>query len=1274
MTARMPTNRAAAANPSTHHQPAAPPGRCLGREAELVRVVERFEQACAGEPSLVLVTGAGGAGKTTFLADVGRRLRDLGALVLDARCRPSSPSLRPLLELVRAAAEQLRLESDAALVGLSPILDALAGQVAGRGDQDLGSRRVEFFDEIARLLAQLAEARPLALLVQDLESADATTRELVHYLARVLTSRPELVRTRFRGLLVVSAPAAAALVEAGGTEGIALETIELSGLDQAGVRAYLSSEAVVRQVLRVTGGVPGALDAMLAHLGEGATAPSRLDAVRLDPAELVLLRTLAAYGRPLGPETLRLLTGLPQERLARSIGSLVDRQLLEKSIVDGELRLGFVRSGDQALVYNRMSDDERRGLHAAIGAHLESKGEMELEPCAEHLLRGGGGARAVRAALAAGQRLEAALCFERAAELYARALEAASEMPAIRQQLLDRLCTICELTGQLDRALAHASELARAREQDPEAALRVAHLHLIHGDYAAARQELQSLQDALRDGRIDGDRRLSARILAEVADAQHLAGETEAAQASAAKGLLLCCATEGEPAGAQTRLALQNTLAKIHLERDEHEAARSLWESNLELARAAGLPSEEVRALIQLGLALMRAGRHPEAASRYEEARERAEALGELRLLAACHQHRGVLADRRGDLSAAIEAYQQAVGLWKKIGHRSFLAWVGLDLGLLYLRVGDVAKAQAMADLSERLADREPPIAARINVELLRGQIAVREARLGEASERFVRARGLAREAGQVERERRAELELASLALGRRDHEEALAIATAILEDAPHHLRLRALILAADAELALDRPEPATDHLAEARELAEALDDLDATWQVCFQLSRLARAHSRPAEAARLLAEAARGEERARAVIPPEFWDAVAELPQRAALYTAREQLSACSVRSSAQPRLCLHRASEGGEQAPFTTPPAQLQEARPLPRPTRRARCGAIVGGHPRMLQLYEVIEKVAPADATVLIRGESGTGKELVAEAIHRRSRRAAKPLVKVNCGALVESLLLSELFGHERGAFTGATQRKKGRFELADGGTIFLDEIGDISPKTQVALLRVLQEREFERVGGTAPIHVDVRVICATNRDLESMVARGEFREDLYYRLNGVRVEIPALRDRIEDLTALAAHILDRIASERGGSAKLLTAAALSLLESYGWPGNVRELDNVLRSVSLLTDGDRLDAADFADYPELAAWASRTSAQASREPAEPGSGEVATAYAQVRSLGWSLKEYKKRIEVECIREALREADGNITRAAELLGMKRPRLSQLIKEHEIA
>jgi Nif-specific regulatory protein len=235
------------------------------------------------------------------------------------------------------------------------------------------------------------------------------------------------------------------------------------------------------------------------------------------------------------------------------------------------------------------------------------------------------------------------------------------------------------------------------------------------------------------------------------------------------------------------------------------------------------------------------------------------------------------------------------------------------------------------------------------------------------------------------------------------------------------------------------------------------------------------------------------------------------------------------------------------------------------------------MVGTSGPMRQLYEEMARVAGTSTTVLIRGESGTGKELIAQAIHYHSPRAQKPFIKVNCAALPETLIESELFGHERGAFTGAQGRKKGRFELANGGTLFLDEIGELSPAIQVKLLRVLQEREFERVGGTEPLRVDVRVIAATNRDLEKALATGGFREDLYYRLNVFPLFIPPLRERKADVLPLADHFAEKYAREHGKTIKRISTPAIDLMASYHWPGNVRELENTIERAVLMTDGE-------------------------------------------------------------------------------------------------
>jgi DNA-binding NtrC family response regulator/tetratricopeptide (TPR) repeat protein len=1228
----------------------APKPRCLGREGELNRLLTCFEQAVGGTSTFVLVTGGSGVGKSTFLGDVQRHLLDAGALVLEARCRPGLPSFRPLLDVVRGALEHLYESGDSDALGSTPadLLDVLGGRAAAPAG-DPATHRWSFFDQMAELLRAVSAVRPTVVLVHDLDLADPATAQFVRYLGRVLAAPPELAdQARFRGLLIAGARSAASIAPDGWADATNLVTIDLGGLDAAGVRAFLASDEVVQRVLKSTGGVPRLLDVLITQGLTQARDVTPLTGV--GAAETRLLRVMAVFGRPLGPETLRLLTGLPHDRLARSIAALSERHLIEKTVVEGELRLGFVRAGDQRTVYDGMEAAERRLLHAEAGAYLEGLGESELESCAQHLLLAEAGAKAVRLALQAGQRLEIAFCFERAAELYEQALTQAEE--PVRGELLEKLGTSCELLGKLDRALEVAELLRQRAPEEPAAALRIAHLHRVRGDFASARSELDRLQERL--GQQPEARAVMARVLAELADVQHLAGEADLARSSAVSGILLCSAADEHEELTGVRMSIQNTLARIHLEREELEPARMHFASNLELARSMGQRSWEVQALYGLGLVEMVRAQYAEAERWYGEARHLAEAVGDLRLLGGCLQNLGVLAERRGDFRGALEHYQEAVGVWKRVGHRSFLAWVGLDLGKLYLKLGDVARASAMAELATKLADAEPPLATRINLESLRGLIAQRECRYTEAAERIGRARQLAAEGGQAERETRCLLELASVHLDRGAPEEALRL---LREEVglprQEALRLQALLQLGHAESQTGEHQAAAVHLSEALELSDSLPDPELGWQARFALALVARHQGRPSEARRLLAEASIAEERVRSFVPEEFWSLLADQPTRLALRQAVEGEFGGSG--------ALPRATSAVEERPR--------------RAQGRTRFGGIVGGHRKMQQVYDHIEKIATSEATVLIRGESGTGKELIAEAIHRRSARASKPLIKVNCGALVESLLLSELFGHERGAFTGAMQRKKGRFELADGGTIFLDEIGDVSPKTQVALLRVLQEREFERVGGVSPIHIDVRIICATNRDLEAMVARGEFREDLYYRLNGVRLEVPPLRDRGEDLPLLADNVLERIAQERGTPRKQLTLAAERLLCAYAWPGNVRELENVLRSASLFAESDVLDVGDFADYAELAAAKEQEAGEELAPPRDcaPASAEGVGAYSQVRALGWSLKEYKKRIEVECITAALSEAAGNITRAAELLGMKRPRLSQLIKEHGI-
>src|SRR5471032_436518 len=266
------------------------------------------------------------------------------------------------------------------------------------------------------------------------------------------------------------------------------------------------------------------------------------------------------------------------------------------------------------------------------------------------------------------------------------------------------------------------------------------------------------------------------------------------------------------------------------------------------------------------------------------------------------------------------------------------------------------------------------------------------------------------------------------------------------------------------------------------------------------------------------------------------------------------------------------------------------------------------IVGSAPALASVLSRVSKVARSDSTVLITGETGTGKELVARAIHRRSSRSSRAFVAVNCAAIPRDLIASELFGHEKGAFTGALQRRLGRFELADGGTIFLDEVGELAPETQVALLRVLQEREFERVGGQHPIRVDVRVVAATNRDLIEAVADGAFRQDLFYRLNVFPIEMPSLRERQEDIAVLVEYFIDRYARKAGKTIRRVSKRTLDLLKAYPWPGNVRELQNVIERSVIVSDTDEftVDESWLSTRPAVESRVGISGALASHEKA--------------------------------------------------------------------
>jgi two-component system, NtrC family, response regulator PilR len=304
------------------------------------------------------------------------------------------------------------------------------------------------------------------------------------------------------------------------------------------------------------------------------------------------------------------------------------------------------------------------------------------------------------------------------------------------------------------------------------------------------------------------------------------------------------------------------------------------------------------------------------------------------------------------------------------------------------------------------------------------------------------------------------------------------------------------------------------------------------------------------------------------------------------------------------------------------------------------------IIGRSPNMLAVFDLVESVAKTTSTVLVTGESGTGKELIARAVHFHSLRRDRPFVALNCGALPETLLESELFGHMRGAFTGAETTKKGLVEIAEGGTIFLDEIGEMTPMMQVKLLRVLQERRFRRVGGLDEIEANIRVVAATNQDLPKLVAEGRFREDLYYRINVIPVQLPALRERREDIPLIAEHFLSKYREQMGKTVAAISGGAMALLERYDWPGNIRELENVIeRAVAL----ERTPTILFESLPE------QIRATMAGTPAATAPGDA----PELPAGGFDLERHVQSVERRYLAQALERAGGVQVRAAELLGM---------------
>jgi DNA-binding NtrC family response regulator/tetratricopeptide (TPR) repeat protein len=1228
---------------------------CFGRDVELARLCSTYDLVTRQGGRLVLLEGPSGVGKGQLLQAFRTKIRLDGGVVLEGRCEPGQ-AFGPFAEVVERA---LRFLEE---VGQTPG-DSVAHLACREGchpfwyqhrglrehgaahrtdDHVVLEQRLSFFDAIGGLLRDVAKLRVPVVILHGLERADRGTLELVRYLLEGAGPWNDglegpLVRALFVASVRTDITDELALALQPIRQHAGTIPLALGQLDPEGVRAYLQSPETIARIIERTGGHPEAIDLLL-H-GDPLTPEARVARLLASiggPARM-LAEALAVIEHPADAELLARIAGgaAPDASALQAFGA---SELIERSVSDGHIVFSFVRERDREHVYSLLSEARR------IELHRRAMDEFAGRPGAEQY--------AAHHGMLAGE-LERAIPFARAAAAALAARHAHAEAAALLERIVDRagggastelrdyLADLYRLAGDYKQALVHARAL---RDESPHSATATRRLGELlrlagHLDEAAAR-----LSDARRLAASTDDPCAVAEVDAQLAELHFRLGSygegerhaTLAIEAARAVGDVV------------VELDGRNALGKIAAARREASAAASLFEENRALAVKLGLRHQEAQALTNLGVALLRAQDLPGAERAFGEAILVARAATDTRDYAIATENLAVLAHLKRDYARAQTLYHEAVALLKRLGNRAMLARAAMNLGELYLSLGERSRAHTLCEFASHVGGvGVPPIVA-AEILVLRGRIESARGSIGTARAAFQAARETYARLGDSQ-EATPIIELARTALTEGDVPGARQLLLELpLQESPKRACEIALVA---SEIDRLRGEAGASSARRALDLAEQSKDTELMLRALLALARAHLDHGDTDAVAGLLARAEAIETELTSKVPEESMASWVVRPERAELgdLTARLANRAPETRRSSVP---------------------------PAPRTSRtvsqdRQRWSKLypdlVGDSAAMNQVRTLLDKVAPTDALVLVRGESGTGKELIAEALHNNSPRKNRPLVKVNCAALVETLLLSELFGHERGAFTGANARKKGRFELADGGTIFLDEIGDISPKTQVALLRVLQERQFERVGGTQPIRVDVRIIAATHRDLEAMVREGSFREDLYYRLRGVMVELPPLRNRLDDLPAVAQHLLDRIAAERGEQARSLSPEARDLLVRHRWPGNVRELENVLRSATLFAESSTLEAHDFAAFREVFAEAPEPETSAAAEPSDL----EAMLYHRVRRGDSSLFEMKKALERECIVRALRETDGNITQAAALLGMKRPRLSQLVKQY---
>ena len=1197
----------------------------------------------------------------------------------EAECEGRSGTYGPLRQLLTQYYTHLQNLGvvDAELVSsfreIAPILGIGGSSISGALQGPASP--LGFWEQLGTLLQKFTAKLPSVMVVRDIHLADSTTRAALSFLVENVALDPldsfapeDVVRDRFRGFLLLSTSEEREEIEAFLGRSPRIELMTLEGVDEAQVRRFLQEPAVVQRFLRSSGGDPENLQALVRQL------PAQVDDLlerrlrSLAPESRQLMEILAVFGRPIQPDLLYKLCSQPAESFGEQIKGLRASHLLRQEITSGRFLLQIDSPSVTQYLYGSISKTGRRELHRRVGLMLEERAHLgeprDVEELAHHFLNSDDVEKAISYASEAAEKLHMTFAYERAAEFLVAALPKVEERQQ-RRDLLTRLVEIYTSLNSYQRALYYCGYLKKETPQDERVSVyrKVSEILLRSGRYDRA---LASLERAERCNIEQGELE-ALKISAVRAEAHYGQGEWEQALevcGSVERGQAL----EGGPQHIRQVFNLDNTLGKIHIARGRYDEALHCFESNITRSQRMSWPDERARALFNCGIIALLRNEYEYAERHFLEYLDFQPNTLNPTTRAICLLNLAVLYHQTQRWAKALEFYLHSLATFKNAGAVFQFVATSLNLGELYLSLGDFQRAQALADAAgEHLEARDIHNYRAWRWHLV-GRIALEENKLQDALDALYKANQIAADrGGSKTRELYVDLARAAFVSGELSEAERY-LGEGVEEHGTPETEAHAAWLRGQVALERGLHEQARGDFKEAIEWFEANQRRQPLWEVLHGAA-LAHFAAGSFQQGTLLLRQARDL----------LTDLVQEVPSSLQpQYTARRAALALyssleAVSNSKTPQLSL-RAFHQSDSEPETTEPLPL--------------FAKMVGQDPALRSVFQRVKVVAASASTVLILGESGTGKELLADAIHMHSDRQGSPFIKVNCGAFVETLLLSELFGHEKGAFTGALSQKVGRFEQANNGTLFLDEIGELSSNTQVALLRVLQEGTFERVGGNKTLKSNARIICATNRKLEQLVKNGEFRLDLYYRIKGVVFELPPLRERSLDVVLLARHFLKEANPQEP---KRFTRSALERLLQYSWPGNIRELQNFVRSLSLFIKGSLIEREDidtFGDFFSDGEFRQSTSEieaaldQAMKMPSEKVLVSPSQAPQEVapqgpdlvgRVLGGEigLAEMKREMEAACIERALIQTKGNITQAAGLLQMKRPRLSQIVNSN---